>query len=81
MTLISVEATIDEEGRLVIDDDVDLKGKRVLITILPTVGDGEGVSDENASLARASALMSVPALAKYWDLPDEEEAWAHLKDL
>ncbi len=81
MTLITVEATIDKDGRLVIDDDVDLKGKRVLITILPTVGDGEGTSNEKASLAHASALMSEPALAKYWDLPEEDEAWAHLQDL
>ena len=81
MTLITVEATIDEDGRRMIDDEVDLKGKRVLITILPTAGDGEGASHEKASLAHASALMSEQALAKYWDLSEEDEAWAHLKDL
>ena len=81
MTLITVEATIDEDGRLVIDDDVDLKGKKVLITILPTAGDGEGLAEEKASLAHTSALMSEPALAKYWDLSEEDEAWEHLRDL
>ena len=81
MTLITVEATIDEEGRFIIEDEVDLRGKKVLITILPTTGDGEGTADEKASLTHTSALMSEPALAKYWDLPQEDEAWEHLRDL
>ena len=81
MTLITVEATIDEDGRLVIEDEIDLKGKKVLITILPTAGDGKALADEKASLAHTSALMSEPALAKYWNLPEEDEAWEHLRDL
>ncbi len=81
MMLITVEATIDKDGRLVFDEAIDLKGKRVLITSLPAEGDGEGVPGERATLAHASAHLSEPVLATYWNRPEEDAAWAHLKDL
>ena len=33
MSLVTIEAIIDQDGRLLINDEIDLKGKRVLITI------------------------------------------------
>ena len=37
--------------------------------------------DERVNLSYVSAVVSEPALAKYWNLPEEDEAWEHLKDL
>lgn len=75
MTLITVEATIDKDGLLQVDDEIDLKGKRVLITVLP--------ANEYDLLTgdRYAALMSQEVLARDWDTPEEDEAWAHLQDL
>ena len=75
MTLITIEATIDKDGRLQVDEEIDLKGKRVLITVLPA-NDHEPMSG-----GRYAALMSQEVLARDWDTPEEDEAWAHLQDL
>jgi hypothetical protein len=71
MAFLTIEATFDKDGRLHIEGPVDLKGKRVLITVLP--GD-----DYEISSGHYSALMSEEVLAREWDLPEEDEAWAHL---
>lgn len=75
MTLITVEATIDKDGRLQVDDEIDLKGKRVLITVLPAN------EYDLMTGSKYAALMSQGVLARDWDTPEEDEAWAHLQDL
>ncbi|MDZ4699942.1 MAG: hypothetical protein SH809_09580 [Rhodothermales bacterium] len=80
MKLVTLKATIDLAGQLILEEPFDLKGKSVLITILPEVGDGKEAED-TVSLARASALLSEPVLATFWDRPEEDEAWEHLKSL
>ena len=75
MTLITVEATIDEDGHLQVEDEIDLKGKRVLITVLPAH------DYEPMTSGKYAALMSQEVLARDWDTPEEDEAWAHLQDL
>ncbi len=75
MTLITVEATIDKDGRLQVDDEIDLKGKRILITVLPAN------EYDLMTGGKYAALMSQEVLARDWDTPEEDEAWAHLQDL
>lgn len=64
MKLTTVEATVDENGNLLLKDELDLRGKRLLITVLPeeyyTMTTGE-----------YAALISQHALAKYWDTPED----------
>ncbi len=73
MTLLTIEATFDQDGCLHVEGAVDLKGKRVLITVLPD-------DDYEFSSGHFSALMSEETLARDWNLPEEDEAWAHLQD-
>ena len=69
--LRTVEAVIDEHGKVHLLEDVQLtEARRALVTILedaPTMGVPE------------TALLSEPALAKDWDQPEEDEAWSHLR--
>lgn len=69
--LRTVEASIDEHGKVELSESVELEGrKRALVTIL----DEPPVEDE-------TALLSEPALAEGWSGPEADEAWKHLADL
>ena len=66
--LRTIEATLDEDGRLHFREEVELRGThRVLVTLL----DESGVDE--------TSLLSEPALAEDWLKPEEDEAWAHLQ--
>ena len=66
--LKSVEATIEEDGRVTLREPVRLPHAcRAIVTII-----------EEPSLPE-TALLSQEALAKDWDRPEEEEAWSHLR--
>ncbi len=68
--LKTIEAVIDQDGTLRFLEPIQLpKFRRVLITIL-----NDEPTDEMTNLA----LMSEPALAKDWERPEEDAAWAHL---
>jgi len=67
--LHTVEAVIDEKGRVEWLEKVSIKGsRRVLITLLD-----EDESQDEVLVAAESAL------AKDWLKDEEEEAWEHLK--
>lgn len=69
--LRTVEAVIDEHGKVYLLEDVQLtEAHKALVTIL-----------EDAPMMRIpeTALLSEPALAKDWDQPEEDEAWSHLR--
>lgn len=69
--LQTIEAVIDEKGKLRILDSITLpKLRRVLITIL---------NDEPSEDAFDLALLSEAALAKDWLRTEEDEAWSHLE--
>ncbi len=70
-TLRTIEAVIDERGRVCFLDSVKLpKAQRALVTLL----------EEPARIAISeTARLSERALAKDWDRPEEDEAWSHLQ--
>lgn len=71
--LQTFEGIIDPDGKLRLLDQVKFsKSRRVLITIL---------DEEPEDEARYLALSSEPALAREWDMPEEDEAWSHLAQL
>lgn len=71
--LQTIEAMIDEDGRLRILETVNLpRSRRVIITIL---------NEEPGEEAYNLALLSESALAKDWLQPEEEAAWSHLAQL
>ena len=71
--LQAIEAFIDENGILKFLEPIKLpKSRRVIITIL---------NDEPSEEMMELALLSEPALAREWDLPEEDEAWSHLAQL
>ena len=67
----TVEAVIDEHGRVRLLTDVRVDGmRRALVTIL----------DEAPALAvPETALLSEAALAEDWNRPEEDAAWSHLQ--
>ena len=67
----TVEAIVDEHGRVRLLEEVKLpEARRALVTILEEAP-RPGVSE--------TALMSEPALAQDWERPEEDEAWSHLQ--
>ncbi|MFC2016028.1 hypothetical protein ACFLUM_03760 [Chloroflexota bacterium] len=69
--LTTLEAVIDEQGRVSLLESVKLPAvRRALVTIL-----------EEAPLNRVSetALLSEPTLAEDWNRPEEDTAWSHLQ--
>jgi hypothetical protein len=65
----TVEASIDEHGRVQLLEDVQLPMKRrALVTIL----------DEPPCPADEPALLSEDALQD-WNRPEEDAAWSHLQ--
>ena len=71
MMIQTVEAIIDEEGKVRLLQPVHLQSvRRALVTIL----------DEQPTIPVAeTALLSETALAKDWERPEEDEAWSHLQ--
>lgn len=71
--LKTIEAVIDQDGTLRFLEPIQLpKFRRVLITIL---------NDEPTEEMTNLALLSEPALAKDWERPEEDKAWARLNQL
>lgn len=70
--LQTVEAIIEEDGRLRLLETVDLAGaRRVLVTFLDISAEEENVAE--------TALLSEAALAEDWNRAEEENAWQHLQ--
>jgi hypothetical protein len=73
--LRTVKATIDRKGNVKLSEAVALDGTRpALVTILDDSFTGGEVPNE-------AALLAESALHDGWSGPEEDEAWAHLKDL
>lgn len=71
--LKTIEAVIDQDGTLRFLEPIQLpKFRRVLITIL-----NDEPTDEMTNLA----FLSERALAKDWERPEEDKAWARLNQL
>lgn len=69
--LRTVEAVIDEHGNVRLLEAIQLTAvRKALVTILEDAPDAE---------VPETALLSEQALAKDWDRPEEDEAWAHLQ--
>ncbi len=67
----TIEAIVDEHGRVRLLEDVTLpEARRALVTIL---------EDAPKPSTSETALLSEPALAKDWSRPEEDEAWSHLQ--
>lgn len=67
----TVEAMIDEHGKVVLLEAVEIRGaRRALVTIL---------EDEPATTVSETALLSEQSLAEDWNRPEEDEAWSHLQ--
>ena len=67
----TVEAVIDEKGRVQLLEDVRLpEARRALVTIL---------EEEPAAGVSEITLMSEHSLAEDWNRPEEDEAWSHLQ--
>ena len=64
-----LEAIVDEGGQVRLLTPIRLaSARRAIVTIL----------DDPAAPIAETALLSEPALAKDWDRPEEDAAWAHL---
>lgn len=66
----TVEAVIDETGRVRLTEPVRIKGThRALLTIL----------DEPPAYLDEAVMLAESSLAEDWQRPEEDEAWAHLQ--
>lgn len=67
----TVEAVIDEQGRVHTLEDVEMsESRRALVTIL---------DEDPRMLAGEPALLGERALAEDWNRPEEDEAWSYLQ--
>ena len=67
----TVEAVIDEQGRVSLLEDVTLsEARRALVTIL---------EDAPKLPNTETALLAEPALARDWNRAEEDEAWSSLQ--
>lgn len=67
----TVEAVIDEQGRVRLLEEVQIpEARRALVTIL---------EDAPSVQASETALLSEQALAEDWNRPEEDAAWSHLQ--
>lgn len=67
----TVEAVIDEQGRVKLPGGVRLpSGRRALVTVL---------EENSKEEIPETALLSEDALAEDWLRPEEDEAWLHLQ--
>jgi len=66
--LHSVEAIIKSDGQVILNKKIRLQGThRAIVTIL------------NEGDISNATFLSEDALAKDWNRPEEDEAWAHLQ--
>ncbi len=71
MTIQTVEAVIDSNGKVDLLQSVKLPARRrALVTIL---------EEKPNSYVSETALLSEQALAKDWLRSEEDEAWSHLQ--
>jgi hypothetical protein len=69
----TVEAIIDENGKVRLLESVSLsEARRALVTIL---------EEEPAAGVSETALLSEQALAEDWSRSEEDEAWSHLQQV
>ena len=67
----TVEAVIDEQGRVHLLEEVQIpEARRALVTIL---------EDASSVAVSEAALLSEQALAEDWNRPEEDAAWSHLQ--
>ena len=67
----TLEAVIDENGVVRLLEDIHLPAaRRALVTVL---------EDEPVRHPAETALLSETALAKDWNRPEEDQAWAYLQ--
>lgn len=72
----SIEAVINEQGQVRLLEAIKLPGpRRALVTVLE---EAPHLSVEEAA-ARETAILSEAALAKDWNRPEEDAAWAYLQ--
>lgn len=72
----TVEATIDAQGTVHLQEPVTLTGsRRAFVTIL------EEPAYEEDPHPNAMALLSEAALAEDWNRPEEDAAWSHLQSV
>lgn len=73
MMIQTIEAIIDEKGRVHLLESVSLpEARRALVTIL---------EEEPATDVSETALLSEQALGEDWNRPEEDEAWSHLQQV
>jgi len=67
----TVEAVVDEHGKVILAEHVELPcPRRALVTIL---------DEEPMAPTLEPSLLSERALAEDWNRPEEDAAWAHLQ--
>ena len=76
----SVEATVDEMGRVVLKEPLQLD--RCLRAIVTILDDEPAAPNSPPQTAREheTTLLSERALAEEWCRPEEDAAWAHLRE-
>ncbi|MEI7862921.1 MAG: hypothetical protein WCJ21_09840 [Planctomycetota bacterium] len=67
----TVEAVVDEHGKVILAEHVELPcPRRALVTIL---------DEEPTAPTLEPSLLSEQALAEGWNRPEEDAAWAYLQ--
>lgn len=70
--LKTIKASIDKDGTVHLSEKITLKSKRrALVTIL----------EEETNPVEEITILSEYSLAKDWNKPEEEQAWAHLQQV
>lgn len=70
--LKTVEAVLEEDGRLPLLERVELgHARRILVTFPDEQAESDNVAD--------TALLSEAALGEDWQRPEEDKAWQHLQ--
>jgi hypothetical protein len=71
MVITTVEATIDEQGRVRLIEPIQVSSpRRALVTVL---------DEEPKSAVSETTILSEPAFAEDWNRPEEDAAWSHLQ--
>lgn len=69
--LKTLEAIVDQNGQIRLLEGEELPpSRRVLVTLLDN--EAEGIPE--------TAFLAEPALAEYWNRPEEDAAWSELQD-
>jgi len=82
----TIEAVVDDEGRIQLLESVSLRARqRVLVTLLdeelPTASSTKesSATEKTGAEVGDTARLSEDALARDWNRDEEEEAWEHLQ--